>query len=238
MKRVLLAVLPILMVVLSGCTAHLTDPSMNFKAPKYVEEMPSKEETQSYVADGSIYGQGNHPLFSDHKAIRVNDIVTVIISEQTQSSNQGTKALSKSDTGSFGGGLFAANGANPAVSAYVNKLNGLTNLGFSDSSTSKFSGQGSATQAASFTTTISARVIKVLQNGNYFIMGQREIMIDNEKQIVEVSGVIRPCDIGQNNTINSNQISDAKILYKTEGDIDRATNQGWGAKLIQSVWPF
>jgi flagellar L-ring protein FlgH len=238
MKRVLLAVLPILMVVLSGCTAHLTDPSMNFKAPKYVEEMPSKEETQSYVANGSIYGQGGHPLFSDHKAIRVNDIVTVIISEQTQSSNQGTKALSKSDTSSLGGGVFTANGANPAVSAYVNKLNGLTNIGVTDNSTSKFSGQGSATQAASFTTTISARVIKVLQNGNYFIMGKREIMINNEKQIVQVSGVIRPFDIGQNNTINSNQISDAKILYKTEGDIDRATNQGWGAKLIQSVWPF
>ncbi len=238
MKKAVLLLFPFFMLLLSGCTAHLMDPTMNFKPPKYVEQMPSKHEDNSYIANGSIYGQGNHPLFSDHKAIRVNDIVTVIISEQTQSSNKGTKALAKSDVSSLGGGVFTAQGANPAVSAYANKLNGLTNIGFKTNSTSKFSGQGTSTQTASFTTTISARVIKVMQNGNYFIMGKREIMINHEKQIVEVSGVIRPFDIGQNNTINSNQISDAKILYNTEGDINRVTNQGWGSKFIESIWPF
>ncbi|MEA2073844.1 MAG: flagellar basal body L-ring protein FlgH, partial [Campylobacterota bacterium] len=52
------------------------------------------------------------------------------------------------------------------------------------------------------------------------------------------SGVIRPYDIDQNNNINSSQMSEAKIFYKTEGDVDRANKQGWGTKAIQAVWPF
>ncbi|SFV63050.1 Flagellar L-ring protein FlgH [hydrothermal vent metagenome] len=78
----------------------------------------------------------------------------------------------------------------------------------------------------------------MLKNGNYFISGRREILIDNQKQLVQISGVIRPYDIDQNNKINSSQISDAKILYKTEGDVDRATQQPWGTKILQAIWPF
>jgi flagellar L-ring protein precursor FlgH len=62
--------------------------------------------------------------------------------------------------------------------------------------------------------------------------------VDDQKQLIQISGVIRPYDIDQYNKISSTQISDAKILYKTQGDMDRATQQGWGTKIIQSVWPF
>ena len=225
-------------LVFTGCTANITDPELNFEPPKYVEEMPAKQEQMDYASQGSIFGKGDNPLFSDHKAMHVNDIVTIVISETAASSNTGTKALSKSDTSALGGGTVVANGGNPAVSAYANKLNGLTNLGFTSNSTSAFTGSGAATKDASFTTTVSARVVKVLENGNYFVSGKREILIDQQKQIIQVSGVIRPYDISQSNQINSAQISDAKILYKTEGDMDRATQQGWGTKIMQAVWPF
>lgn len=235
-KNILISIYVILLF--SGCTADLVDPEMNFEPPKYVEEMPAKQDQKDYVSQGSIFGKGDNPLFSDHKAMHVNDIVTIIISETAKSSNTGTKALSQSDTTALGGGTFAANGGNPAVSAYANKLNGLTNIGFTGSSNSSYSGTGAATKDASFTTTVSARVVKVLENGNYFVSGKREIMIDDQKQIIQVSGVIRPYDISQGNQISSSQMSDAKILYKSEGDIDRATKQGWGTKIIKSIWPF
>ena len=228
----------VVLYVLTGCTANLTDPEIDFKPPKYVEEMPAKQEQTDYASEGSIFGKGDNPLFSDHKAMHVNDIVTIVISETATSSNTGAKSLAKSDSSSLGGGVFAANGSNPAVSAAVNKMNGLTNIGFTNTSSDRFSGKSSATAAASFTTTVSARVIKVLENGNYFVSGTREILIDGQKQIIQVSGVIRPYDISQSNQINSSQISDAKILYKTEGDVDRAKQQGWGTKIIQAVWPF
>ncbi len=226
----------------SGCTANLTEPEIDFEPPKYVEEMPPKEDSQDFASTGSIFGQGENPLFSDHKAMHVNDIVTVVITETAQSSNTGSKQLSETDSLALGGGVFTAgaNGSqmNGNVASAVNKLNGLSDIGFSGGSTSSYKGQGSATKDASFTTTVSARIVKVLSNGNYFISGKREILVDEQKQIIQISGVIRPYDIDQTNTINSTQMSDAKILYKTEGDVDRASNRGWGSKIVQAVWPF
>ena len=239
MKKCLIILFTIVGIVFfTGCTANLTDPEINFEPPVYVEEMPAKENDNDFVSAGSIFGQGDNPLFSDHKAMHVNDIVTVVISETAKSSNTGSKKLSESDTSSLGGGAFTSGGTNSAINSHVAKLNGLANIGFTSGSSSDFQGQGSSSKDASFNTTVSARIIKVLQNGNYFISGKREILVDDEKQIVQISGVIRPYDIDQHNKINSSQMSEAKILYKTEGEIDRATKQGWGTKIIKAAWPF
>ncbi len=238
-KQFLIFLIPLYAILfLSGCTANLTEPEIDFEPPVYVEQMPSKEDKKDFASVGSIFGQGENPLFTDHKAMHVNDVVTVVISENAQSSNSGSKQLTEDDSVGLGGGAFTSGGSNSAVNSAVNKLSGLTNVGFEATSASAYSGQGSATRDASFTTTVSARIVKVLQNGNYYITGKREILIDDQKQIVQIGGVIRPYDIDQNNRINSSQISDAKILYKTQGDVDRATKQGWGSKLIQSAWPF
>ncbi|MCV6606692.1 MAG: flagellar basal body L-ring protein FlgH, partial [Campylobacterales bacterium] len=62
--------------------------------------------------------------------------------------------------------------------------------------------------------------------------------VNGEKQLIQISGVIRPYDIGQDNTISSSLISDARILYRTEGDIARNTSQGWFSKMLEAIWPF
>lgn len=222
----------------TGCTAKLTDPEINFEPPKYVEQMPSREDQKDFTSAGSIFGQGDNPLFTDHKAMHVHDVVTVIVSETAKSSNSGSKQLSESDSSTLGAGAFAYTGNSSAITSAAGKLNNLASIGFNSASNGAYKGQGTATKDASFTTTVSARVVKVLQNGNYFISGKREILVDDQKQVIQLSGVIRPYDIDQNNIINSSQISEAKILYKTEGDVDRATKQGWGTKIIQAVWPF
>jgi len=237
-------ILNYVILFLSGCTANLTDPEIDFKPPVYVEQMPSREGGKDFVSQGSIFGQGDNPLFSDRKAMHVNDIVTVVISEVAKSSNTGAKALTRADSSTLGGGLFSTasatsgTGATGTTQRAMNALNAATNVGFSSNTNSSFSGSGTATKDASFTTTVSARIVKILQNGNYFVAGKRELLIDDQKQIIQLSGVIRPYDIDQFNNINSSKISDAKILYKTEGDTDRATKQGWGTKLVQAVWPF
>ena len=240
MKKIfLLFLLPTYAILfLSGCTANLTDPEISFEPPVYVEQMPSREDEKDYTSTGSIFGQGDNPLFSDHKAMHVNDIVRVVISENAKSTSTGSRQLSENDTTNLGGGVFSNAGGNPAVNSKVGLLNGVANVGFTSTTNNAFKGQGSATKDASFVTTVSARIVKVLQNGNYYITGKREILVDDQKQIIQISGVIRPYDIDQYNKIDSAQMSDAKILYKTQGDVDRATKQGWGTKIIQAIWPF
>ena len=222
----------------SACSQHAVDPEITFKPPEYVEQLPAKETHENLDSQGSLFGQGDNPLFSDHKAMHVNDVVTVVISETASSSSSNTKALAEADTGTLGGGTFTSTGTNDRISNLTTKLNNLGNIGFSAGSTSTFNGSGAATNNNTFRTTVSSRVIKILSNGNYFIAGRREILIDGEKQIIQLSGVIRPFDIDQNNQINSAQMADAKIMYRTEGDLKRSTEQGWGTKMVKAIWPF
>ncbi len=214
----------------SGCSTHPVDPEIEMKPPVYVEQLPPKTKQQVIVNPGSIFGQGDNPLFSDLKAMNPNDIVTVVISESIAQSSNGKKTISEENSDKLGAGVFSGIGGTV--------LNKAGKIGFEAGSTNTYAGSGINTRNESFTTTISARIIKILNNGNYFIEGNRELLVNGEKQIIQISGVIRPYDIGPTNTIDSKFIADAKVLYKTEGEIDRATNKPWGSKFVESIWPF
>ncbi len=236
MKKIMLLAFVALLFI--GCSVHPADPKITMKAPAYVDQLPSKVNDTPRSNPGSLFGQGDNPLFADLKAMHINDIVTVVISENTTQSSAAKRNLSKNSQDSLGGGLFTSGGSNTAVNSVANKINGITNIGFQTGSTNSFSGTGTNSRDEKFTTTISARIIKILNNGNYFIEGSRELLLNGEKQIIQISGVIRPYDIDQTNTIDSKYIADAKILYKTQGDIDQNMKKPWGSKLIESIWPF
>ncbi|WP_331775901.1 flagellar basal body L-ring protein FlgH [Sulfurospirillum sp. 1612] len=225
-------------LLLIGCSTHPVDPKITMKPPVYVDQTPSRVNDAPQSNPGSLFGQGDNPLFSDLKAMHVNDIVTVTISENIAQSSSAAKSLSKSSKDSLGGGLVTNNGSNSTLKKVTDTINGVANIGFSTDSSNSFSGSGSNTRDETFTTTISARIIKILNNGNYFIEGSRELLLNGEKQIIQISGVIRPYDIDQANTIDSKYIADAKILYKTQGDMDRSTTKPWGTKFLESIWPF
>jgi len=223
---------------LAGCASHPMDPTINMKPPKYVEQMPSQTKDIPQNNPGSLFTNGDN-LFSDTKAMKVNDIVTVVITEEVKQSSQASKKLSEANTDN--GGLFDA-----SVSGGVNILGKNLSIGKtgvslnmpSMNSSRSFQGSGTQQRNETFQTTISARIVKVLENGNYYIMGTRQIFVDGQKQIIQISGVIRPQDIAADNTIDSKYISDAKIAYKTQGDIQRFTDQNWLAKIWSVISPW
>jgi flagellar L-ring protein precursor FlgH len=213
---------------ITGCSSQL-EPKLNFKPPKYVEELPPKEDEDINYNTGSLFGRGENPLFTDRKAMKVNDILTVVISESTSASSTTQKNLSRANEGALGAGVFGGVAA---------PLNGITDLNFQNSSTSTYTGAGTMTRDEAFETTVTVRVIKVLNNGNYFIDGGRQLLINGEKQMVHISGVVSPYDIASDNTIDSMYISDAKILYTTQGDLKESTKRGWFSRFLGFLWPF
>jgi flagellar L-ring protein precursor FlgH len=236
MKKYLFAVLGAVFFI--GCSTHPMDPTINMKPPKYVEQMPSQSKDIPTNNPGSLFTNSDN-LFSDTKAMKVNDIVTVVITEQVKQSSQASKKLSEAN--SDAGGLFDASvsgGISIGGKDYNMRKTGFSLNLPSMNSTRTFQGSGTAQRNELFQTTISARIIKVLDNGNYYIMGSREIYLDGQKQLIEVSGVIRPQDIAADNTIDSKYISDAKIAYKTEGDIKRYSEQNWLAKIWSAIAPW
>ena len=230
--------LPITVLMLNiGCVnKHPMNPEIDFKPPDYVQELPPQIEENGINNQGSLSGQGDNPLFSDRKAMHVNDIVTVVITEQVKASSTGKAQTSESTT-------TPMSGVSMLVGA-VNHVTGMAGLSvgankLSDSTVARsYQGQGTNTREDTFSTTITARIIKVLANGDYFIAGSREALIDGEKNIIRICGVIRPSDIDSTNTIDSKYIADAKIEFKTEGEIQRATDKNWFAKFLDAISPY
>jgi len=226
----------IIPLLLAGCSSHPMDPKVEMTPPTYVEQMPSKEIEENHNL-GSIFNNGNN-LFSDKKAMKVNDIVTVIITEQIKASSTGKRQTSEATSTPLSGANMLIGGVNH-ISRMTNSKIGMNSFPFPNITTTRnYQGQGTNTREDKFTASVTARIVKVLKNGNYFIVGSREVLIDGEKNIIRVSGVIRASDIDSTNTIDSKYIADAKIEYKTEGEIQRATDKNWLAKFIDAISPF
>ena len=162
---------------------------------------------------GSLYSKKGLPggsLIADHTARSVGDIVTIIVEEESSASQDVNTTTSKtSGTEAAIETLFF-----PKTSFFKDNKEDPT---FKWDSTSDFSGKGSTDSKGSLETKLTARVIDVFPNGNLLIEGSRTIQIDESNIKMILTGVIRPADIANDNTISSSSIADAKIEYVQEG---------------------
>ncbi len=230
---------PIILLAFFVVGAYALDPQIDFNPPDYVEEMPSKEFLPAPAQAGSLFGQGERPLFADRRAMRPNDLITINIDESSNASLSSSKDYTSTSNGATNAPVLAYNGADPEAARNTQDLNDQTNYTLTktnDNSTFKGSGQQSRNDTLKFS--ITARILKVLENGNYFVYGHNEILIDGEKRLVTISGVIRPYDIERNNTISSKYISDSKIAYTSIGSIGQTNHKKEGTKAIEDEYPF
>jgi flagellar L-ring protein precursor FlgH len=163
-------------------------------------------------------------LFSDQRAIKVDDIVTILIVESAKAGSESATNTDKSQSfwveSEGGSGLMRLL---PQFSA-----SGGTKIGYD--------GQGNTSREGTLEATISARVIKVLDNGNLVIEGNKVVEVNEEKGIIKISGMIRPLDIQQNNIVYSSSIADAQITYSGKGVANTAQRPGILARIMN--WLF
>ena len=105
-------------------------------------------------------------------------------------------------------------------------------------STSNSTGSGSIEREEEVTVQLAALVTQLLPNGNMVIHGRQEVVVNFEKRILEIDGVIRPEDISVRNTIRSEQIAEARIAYGGEGQITDVQQPRYGQQLYDIVFPF
>ena len=163
-------------------------------------------------------------LFSDHRAVRTDDILTVLIVESAKAgSESNTKTSKENNMGIEAGGGSGALGFIPGFGA-----NGSSKVGYD--------GKGGTSRIGSLVATVSARVIKVLDNGNLVIEGSKVVEINEEKEMIKLSGTVRPQDIQTNNIIYSSSIADAQITYAGKGVANTGQRPGVLARFIN--WIF
>jgi flagellar L-ring protein precursor FlgH len=163
-------------------------------------------------------------LFSDQKASRIGETVTILVVETTVASNDASTSAARNDDINFG------------ATANTGSATGSTNVGVTVGSGSNFRGQGSTSTKGSVRAKITANVDSVLANGNLVINGSRRIVINQEEQTIKISGVVRPSDIQADNSVYSYNISDATILMEGNGLVEKVQGPGLITKFLHFLF--
>lgn len=218
-----------LLVGLSGCVSN---PPTNVHQP-----MTAKPVERKVVApaDGAIFrvGANERPLFEDRRARNVGDIMTINIVEKTAGNRK---------SGSSSSFANSVNANTPGVtlgSAARVLLKAFSITGSSDNSSDT---EGSGTASADLTGTITVTVIDVLANGNLLVSGEKQVGLNQSDEFIRFSGVVNPATITGANSVQSTQVADARIEYKSAGAMNEVINDaqslGLLGRFFMSVLPF
>ncbi|MCE3038129.1 flagellar basal body L-ring protein FlgH [Helicobacter anatolicus] len=221
------------------CIVYAYQPEIEMDPPSYVEEMPSKDFIPDFAQPGSLFGQGDKPLFSDRRAMRPYDLITVVINENSSANYSSSKAYNNNSSGNSTAPRLQYNGNDVNKLRQTQELDDKTNYTFTKpTSNSNFKGGGSQSKSENLNLMITARIVKVLENGNYYIYGNKEILVDGEKQIIKISGVVRPYDINRDNTVESKYLADAKIQYANLGDLSNTSKKKVATDAMDREYPY
>lgn len=217
-----------LLLLFTGCLATSYDAAMK-REPMVIP--PSLPEVKAEPSAGSIWpgATSNNLIFTDRKARNIGDIVTIVIDEKAEGENNAnTETKRTSLTTANITGFVQTNPDRTIMSGY--------NLGGGLDSNLK--GEGKTNRDGLLKGRISARVVRVLPNGNLIIEGRRMLTVNSEDQFMVITGLIRPEDVTSDNLIFSQYISDARIVYAGKGVVDDKMRPGWMTRVVDWVWPF
>jgi len=192
--------------------------------------------TAAAAGTGSLWPAGTaveRGMTADRLAARAGDILTVVVAEsanassaQTKSSNRESSledAISQFIFSKAASGLLTHGGELPATSA---------------KGKASYSGGGSVNNSQSLTARAAVLVTDVMPNGNLVIEGARMVTFSGETQHVILHGLVRPTDIGADNTVTSTNIAEARVEFVSDGTLTEAQKRGWLAKLYEKLRPF
>ena len=228
MKSKFLCVLVVMLLSqLSACsnTVELSKALPN--DPDFAPILPEMEE-DTIIPTGSLFKENYvNNIYSDSKAHRIGDIISVILSESTQAKKNAKTELKKESNTELDP-VIGLGGVPVTVNGQA--------LQFGINQNTKFKGDSKADQGNSLSGDISVHVLRVLPNGNLMIRGEKWITLNNGDEYIRLTGVIRAKDINSNNTILSTKIANARIQYAGTGSFADVNEQGWLTKFFNSTW--
>lgn len=230
------ALLAALLASLAGCASNVKD----------IGKEPEMSAVGSGIEDGSstMYRYPEAPsaptkrfslwqdkqsrMFTDARALQPGDILTVKIEIDDRARFKNESERNR--TSGRGLGLSANlewDGAGTGGSADANV-----------DSNSNFSGDGATARSEKLNLLVAAVVTEVLPNGNMMIRGSQEVRVNAELRILTIAGIVRPSDIGPENTIPYERIAEARISYGGRGRISEVQQPPYGQQFLDQVLPF
>ena len=203
-------------------------------------------------SEGSLWrGDASRRFLAfENRAKRIGDLLTVKIVEKAIAENSVNTDLERKTR--YDADLSSGISLQNIVARPI--LNILNFLGFTDqradseptgdlniveaTTETKSEGKGKSDREATFTTTIACLVTEVSGAGLLRIEGERQLRINNETQVIHLSGFVRPEDIDLDNTVESTEVASANIQYTGVGHISEQQGASWLKRVFDLVLPF
>jgi flagellar L-ring protein precursor FlgH len=187
--------------------------------------MPMGNQTGYTQSPGSLWTPTAKysDMYSDHKARQVGDLIIIQISENSSADKQAKTDASRDSGLAASVTDFLGFHVHPQVQT---------------NSSSTFTGNGKTSRSGTLNAVVSARIVRILPEGNFVIKGKKQIRVNDESQYIMVSGIIRADDILGDNSVLSANVADLKIDYYGNGILGDQQDKGFLAKAFDKIWPF
>lgn len=220
-----------LCAVPANAGGKLKKPQEASALDRYIEEAMKSAAPSEQTSSGSIWTPASRltEIGSDIRASQINDLVTIVVTEQA--SAVATGDLKSSRTSSLKSSISSLAGPKSATGAFNNLAAANTDF--------QLAGAGSTSRGSQLSTTLSARVTHVLPNGYLVVEGTKEVQVNAEHQEVTVRGIIRTADLSPSNFVSSNQIAQLEIRINGKGVVGDAVRRPFILyRLILGLLPF
>jgi flagellar L-ring protein precursor FlgH len=180
---------------------------------------------------GTVYNTaGSFDLFMDLRARAIGDILTVMLVERTNASKESSTSTAKGSSVDTG---FPVIAGRPVTAGGTPILNN------EFESETTFDGQADSSQSNRLDGSITVTVAERLPNGNLLVRGEKLITINQGEEFIRLEGIVRPVDIGPENTVPSTKVADAAITYSGRGNLQATNRPGWLTRFFNSpIFPF
>lgn len=217
--------LALVLPVLGACALGTRSGPMPMSAPAV------PVASTAVPINGAIYAEGAElSLFSDPRARRVGDILTIVLREATSATKSASTTTTKETDIDLPG---------PTIAGRPVTSNGTPILDTSITGNREFDGGGSQSQSNRLQGNITVTVMNRLPNGNLVVQGQKWLRLNHGDEFVQIVGVVRPLDVRDDNTVSSDRVADARISYGGKGVIANANQPGWLDRFFNSpVMPY
>lgn len=208
-------------LALGGC---VITPAPSRPEPRY-EPVLAPSQVPLPATVGAIYQSGTFDsLFVDRRALGVGDVVTIRLEERTSSQKSAETTVTKETNNQI---------VNPKILGSVVRGTGTSDLNTIDSNTD-FSGNAESDQSNSLSGTLTAVIAEVYPNGLMRVRGEKWLNLNRGEEYLRVSGLLRPEDIGDDNSVSSTRLADARIAYSGTGTLADANAPSWLARFFLS----
>jgi flagellar L-ring protein precursor FlgH len=241
------AIITLAVLALTGCNtlrrvneigeapklAAVQDPSRIPNGQPVQMPMPAPELGERQP--NSLWRTGSRAFFRDQRASRVGDILTVVISidEKAEIENETKRSRANSEEANMTNLLGLETQITKVLPEGVTG-DALLSTGSNLSNT----GKGSVDRSEKINLRVAATITQILPNGNLVLAGRQQVNVNFDMRELLVTGVIRPEDISSENTVNYDQIAEARISYGGRGQIQDVQQPRYGSQILDVIMPF